>query len=764
MLGNNRDNHKEHAGAPMTVTRTTFTLAIAATLLAPAACPPARADDRPLLEELVVTARKREQNLQDVAVGVSLLSGKALVEAQLRNAAELSSLLPTLNVQASSGPSTASFNIRGIGTQAFSTAVEPSVSTMVDGVVMGNSGMAFLELVDVERVEVLRGPQGTLYGKNASGGVIHIITRDPTPEPGGTFTATALEHEEYRLGATVSGPLTDTLSWRLTGAAVDDDGYMENVYDGKTLNGTESYSARGKLLWQPDDGLELLWSSDYQRIECDCTALSVRAILPSGSQKVLLDEQLPVVPSVKNQDVNNDQRTFNDVSANGHSLTANWSVGEHTLTSISAWRDWHNEGIVDLDNRPSNPLALTFNQPPEYDREQLSQELRLMAPPEDWGFYVVGLYYFDQDADSSNTTTTALLEPRVPATTRTSRTSVGSTNYALFGELNYNLASDWMLTLGLRYTEDQLDHHTRDVGTDNLVFPPDGEVENDLDDDDWSPKVALQRDINDTAMAYASFTEGYKGPAFDTSVVAGGRTIEPETSDAWETGLKSSWLDGRLVLNLALFYAEYQDFQAQALIDEDPDDLLPESFLLTNAGEVSTQGVELEFIGQPRAQWTVSGGIAWTDGTIDKYPAGNCSAGQKFRGECPDGFQDLSGGQLPYTPDWKLNLATDYRIPLQDSALEVVLGGELRAQDNTLYEISQDPHTRQQDFTVVDVRASLAGTDRGWRATAFVKNLFDEDYATLIYAQSEVLIPHGYIHYVPKYANRTVGVELRYDF
>lgn len=157
-----------------------------------------------LLEELVVTARKREQNLQDVAVGVSLLSGKDIAEAQLRNAADLGQLIPTLNVQASSGPATSSFNIRGIGTQTLNTSVEPSVSTMLDGVAMGNSGMAFVDLVDIERVEVLRGPQGTLYGKNASGGVVHLITRDPTPELSGTVAVTAIEDDEYRIDGTLS--------------------------------------------------------------------------------------------------------------------------------------------------------------------------------------------------------------------------------------------------------------------------------------------------------------------------------------------------------------------------------------------------------------------------------------------------------------------------------------------------------------------------------------------------------------------------------
>ena len=196
----------------------------------------ARNGEAQILEELVVTARKREQNLQDVAVGVSLVSGKAIAEAQLRNAADLSRLLPTLNVQASSGPATSSFNIRGIGTQTLNTSVEPSVSTMLDGVVMGNSGMAFVELVDIERVEVLRGPQGTLYGKNASGGVVHLITRDPSEEFTGTLALTAIEDDEYRLDGTVSGPVTESLSYRLTASAVDDDGYARNVYNDNKVN------------------------------------------------------------------------------------------------------------------------------------------------------------------------------------------------------------------------------------------------------------------------------------------------------------------------------------------------------------------------------------------------------------------------------------------------------------------------------------------------------------------------------------------------
>jgi iron complex outermembrane receptor protein len=738
-----------------------FQAALCATLLpVPGLGQTPTTGDRPILEELVVTARKREQNLQDVPVAVSLLSGKAMAEAQVRNAAELATLIPTLNVQSSSGPSTSSFNIRGIGTQTFSPGVDPSVSTMLDGVVMGRSGMSFMDLVDIARVEVLRGPQGTLYGKNASGGVVHIITKDPTPELSGTVSTTAIEDGEYRVDGSVAGPITDTLGYRLTGSKVKDDGWAENVYNGDKINDNDSYTVRGKLLWQPNEDLEFLLAGDYSKADCDCVALSVRSILDGPRQQALLQEQLPVVPSKQNQDVNNDEPTFNHNTASGYSLTTNWTVDEYVLTSITAYRDWKNESLVDFDRGPTNPLTLSFPVPPYTNQNQFSQELRIASPPRDWGSYVVGAFYFEQDIDTGNTITTEFFAP----VTRKSKTSVNGKNGAVFGEVNFNIWQDWQLILGGRYTYDELDYRTSGDVTDDIFFPPAGEASDSLDESDFSPKVSLQWDFSDSAMAYASYVSGYKGPAFDTSLIAAGSLVKPETSDAWEAGLKSSWLDQRLFLNVALFYAKYDDYQAETSVDDNPDDLRPGSPVLINAGSVSTQGVEVEFMAQPLENWTISGGFAYTDATIDDYPNANCSGGQKSRGECPDGFQDLSGGQLPQTPKWKLNLNTDYTIALEKVPFDLIFGANIRSQDDVLYDLSQDKYSEQDAYTIVDLRAVLAGTEQGYRITAFVKNVFDKNYASLIFANSEVLQPNTYIQLVPKYANRTAGIEVRYDF
>ncbi|MFT6050726.1 MAG: iron complex outermembrane receptor protein, partial [Halioglobus sp.] len=692
-----------------------------------------------VLEELIVTARKREQNLQDVAVGVSLLSGKALAEAQLQNAAELTALVPTLNLQASSGPGTSSFNIRGIGTRSFAAGVEPSVSTMLDGVVMASSGMSFIDLVDIERVEVLRGPQGTLYGKNASGGVVHMITSDPTQALSGVVAVTAIEQDEYRLDGTISGPITDQLSFRLTGNTVDDSGWATNAFDGKDINNSESWTVRGKLLWVVNEDLEFLWSSDFSDSECNCTALSVRSIMESPDQQALLEELLPVVPAQDSQDVNNDQQTSSDVSASGHSLTINWSLADYQLSSITAWRDWENESIVDFDRRPSNPLSLSFPVLPFSEQEQFSQELRLSSEPAAWGSFVLGAFYFDHEKKGGRAISTELAAPIFAPGTQTVRSDFSSENYALFGEVSFNVAQDWELTLGGRYTRDKLEFFEEQLGTHAIVFPSEATVSDDIDEDNFSPKIALKWNATDRAMLYASYVKGYKGPALDFASIQSDQRVDAETSDAFELGLKSNWLNGRLVLNVAAFYAEYEDFQADSYVDTNDQDRLPGTFILVNAGEVSTQGIELEIIGQPTDSWTVFGGLAWTDATIEDFPGGPCSSGQIVRGECPDGFLDLSGGQVPTTPEWKLTLSTTYTWQPEQVPFNVILGGSVRAQDDVLYGISQDRYNVQDAYTVVDASLTLVGRERGYRITAFVKNLFDEDYASLIFANEEIV-------------------------
>jgi len=733
------------------------------------------------LEEVLVTATKREASLQDVSVAVTALSAEELRNSQLISSENLTFLVPALNLQKGTNPRQTSFSIRGIGTQSFSSAVEPSVSTMVDGVVLGRSGQAFMQLLDIERVEVLRGPQGTLFGKNSTAGVVHIITQDPTDEPSGEVSATAVNDEEYRGGLTTAGPLTDTLGYRLSANGTTVDDYTKNYFDGDKLNGADEWSVRGKLRWLPTELLELKWASDYSDRSCDCTAAPIRRLKPFGGNEAQVDDILdniaPVRPGKENKDVNINKLPFSDSESWGHSLEANWDVGEYTLTSISAYREFEVNGFGDVDSQPID--ALGFDQFGSTSTDQFTQELRLLSPAEGAFNYVAGLFYFDQDVQRNFRREFEFQEgnPGIAI----ADFSVDTTNWAAFGEATWHFADAWRLILGARYTEDELDFLFRrtqqgfPLGLPDAVDPTPG----DTDDNDLSGKIALQWDYNDVGMTYFSYTQGYKGPAFDITFgtdPVGLQPVDPETSDAWEFGLKTSLLDRRLRFNAAVFYAEYQEFQAQAYIDPDgvpdcpeddplcdPDDD-PGSFRLINAGEVSTTGVEIDFLAQVTENLRMVGGAAWINAEIEDYPGGPCSGGQEFRGECPDdGVQDLSGGDLPFSPEWKVNLSATYTF-VRDGGFDIDLTGAMRAQDDIQYSITQDELTIQDAYAIFDASLALRGRDARWQATAFVKNVTDEFYASSILSNNPNLLPNGYNHIYDKYSERTYGVELRYSW
>ncbi|MGI9284453.1 MAG: TonB-dependent receptor, partial [Pseudomonadales bacterium] len=324
------------------------------------------------LEEVIVTARKREQSLQDVSVAVTALPESVIKDAQITSSEDLTYLVPSLNLQKGSNPRQTSFNIRGIGTQSFSTAVEPSVSTMLDGVVMGRSGNSFMQLLDVQRIEVLRGPQGTLFGKNSTAGVIHIITKNPTDEHEGEVSLALVEEDEYRGGASFSGPLGDELGYRLTLSGLTMKGYIDNEFSGEKLDNADDWTVRAKLRWQPSDSLELKWTSDYGRRDCNCSSVAIRSLNSFGGNDDQIDsilaELAPVTPGDDNNRVNVNHKPVNDWQSWGHALDVNWDIGEFTLTSITSYREYQVEASTDDDSRPVDVIG--FNQSGDTAQDQ----------------------------------------------------------------------------------------------------------------------------------------------------------------------------------------------------------------------------------------------------------------------------------------------------------------------------------------------------------------------------------------------------------
>jgi iron complex outermembrane receptor protein len=720
------------------------------------------------LGEVIVTARKRSEDVQKVSVAVSVVGSDQIKKNQLYTSSDLVSVAPSLNVQNGGQQAASSFVVRGIGTFSYSSGAEPSVSTVVDGVVLARSGMAFLNLADVDHVEVLRGPQGTLFGKNASAGLVNIVTRDPSRTPQGDVSLTAISAGEYHADVTGSGPITENLGFRLTGAFTNDQGFSTNVFNGKHQNGQQSYLVRGVLKWEPIDNLTLRWRSDVSWSHQNGPALVMRSEDPGPQRNALL----PLVPSPTLVDVNDNSGNNTTDRSYGHSLQIDWALGGHSLTSITAYRGWKEYSVVDDDLTPGEVLGLS--QPDGQRLHQFSQELRLNSPSQGFLTYVAGLFYYKETInrkitrimDLSDVIGLPLGPMEAPA-----YIDVEDENAAAFGEATAHLSDRVRLVGGLRYTHDNLQYnYTQGVNTTTplgaLIYPnvvtPVPTTSNSTHKGHVSGKVSLEWDVLPTAMAYVSYAEGYKGPAYSLDIAtpadALDRVVQPETSNAYEIGLKSAWFDHRLIANVAGFYTDYSNFQAQTFVGSG----LVGSFQLANAAKVHTGGVEFDVTARPLPNLNITAGATFMEAKFDKYPNGPCSGPQKDRGECPTGSQDLSGGQLPFAPKAKGFVSADYTITLPDQPFDLVLLGNFHGQSGELFDVSQDPGARQKGYGILDISAELLARDRRYSLTFFIKNLTDQSFVDSILPLGSPIAPNGYAQIVDKRSQRRFGVNLRY--
>jgi iron complex outermembrane receptor protein len=749
--------------------------------------------------DIVVTAQKRSERLQDVPLAVSVVSGAALSTASRPSIETATQLVPSLNFLKSGTTLNQTIFLRGVGTATFSIAGEPSVSTVVDGVVYARSGEAFTDLVDVEQLEVLRGPQGTLFGKNASAGVINITTRRPTSRLGGAIEAGYFEGNEYRLRGTLNVPLSDQLLSRITTFYGKYDGNIRNITTGEDVNGYKRWGIRGQLLFQPAEStLRMLVIGDYYKNNDDCCAEVIGTYQPLtatvGGVNTLtgfsstnpIFGALPTPRGDETREVAQDFVTRTRERGWGLSGQVDLDVGGHTLTSITAYRDWNNTEIRDGDFLPRAYVG--FNQLHDRGPQQsntLSQEIRLTSPAQQFFTYVLGGYLsrakaqriFNREDVVCTARTgapTGVLIPcgsanANPSTFPGATADFGSTfnNAALFGQGVLNVTDAFRVLAGLRYTRDRLSvfhsRNTRLAGPGiQASFPvtptgtgqPATQFRAKTRENNVSGKLALQYDLTPDVMAYASYTRGYKGPAYNVFFnlnATGTNVIEPETVNSYEAGLKNSLLDGRLVLNLTAFSAKYKNFQAN-----NPDVVAGVVVTrFTNAGSVSTKGAELDLYYQPVRDLTFSGGLAYTKAQVEQF-------------RLPPGALPTqvipAGTPLGYAPKWKGSLSADYRA-MGVGPVDLWLGASTSGQTKQLAQFSPDPVVRQiatiDGYSITNLTLGIGGNQDEWRVTFLARNLFDRSYAAAIQSGG----PAGtYRFQIPRDADRYVGVTGRINF
>lgn len=717
-----------------------------ASLLAMSA--PALAQEPAALDEIVVTAQKREQGYTDVPVSVATVSGEQLENAQANNFQDLVQLSPSITFSPDRGMRGAGVLIRGLGTTAFQVSVEPTVSTVVDGVALGRTGAFLSSLTDVERVEVLRGPQGTLFGKNASAGVVNIITKRPTDYLEGSVRVIGTSDNQKKVEAMLSGPLSDSVRGRVNLLWNDYAGNIDNRFNGEKLNGEESLGARVKLDADFSERVNLLLTGDYIKQDRNCCAYTVRS---TGTDAFLANALSDIEVGPFSTDVFLNTPVKSDSRQGGVSAEFNVDFDNFVLTSISAWRFWKLVNEQDIDGhaftQPTNGRALFFTTNGQGENgdqmtKQISEELRITTTGWDNVNLTAGIFFWRQTLDryfqrESQFCPPPLWNPALPfgspcpggGTTffGSADFSVDSTSVAGFGQADWQFAEGWTAIMGLRYTYDkQSIFMDRFAAVPGPAIPPTETFSNSDSGTGISGKFALQRDIGDDAMVYASYARGYKAQAFDLifgSTAARTATPVPEeTSDAFEAGLKGEFFDRRLRLGVTGFYTLLHDFQGQTL---DPVNL---AFILTSAGEAVTRGVEMDFTALPAANLTLSGGVSYTDAYYKEFAGAQCYGGQTVAEGCVGGVQDLSGMDVPNSPDWKLTLQGRYDIPLE-GPVDLFVNSAYRWQSSFLPTGDLQPDLEIGSYGVFDLSAGLQSDDGRWQATLFAKNLFNDHYA-----------------------------------
>jgi iron complex outermembrane receptor protein len=735
----------------------------------------AAADGEAATGEIVVTAQKREQSLQKVPVSVAVLSSTVLADNRISGLEQLSQVSPSINFTNSANTRGQGLSIRGIGTLNFSDGVEPSVSTVVDGVVIGRSAASFFDFNDIERIEVLRGPQGTLFGKNSSAGALNVVTGKPDLDTSSlSASASYGTFNDVRLKASASAVLDQgRAALRLSGFRSTADGIITNTVNGQKLNGNNSWGLRGKLLFKPSDVTSIYLIGDYGESNRNCCTSTVRSVLPTttyynGQTRAALLASQTLGPI--NRQVTIDGDYFNRQKTGGASVEINTELGGQTITSITAYREFR---VFDNNDPDLVPLPVVSLNNALQKQKQFTQELRLTSPAGKTIEYVLGLYYFWQDV-TTRTQVKGNLTVNLPAGQYLGNQvdrDITTKNVAAFGQLTGHLTDTLSLIGGFRLTSEQaVAHFNRTVLPGALAAMPSlggpAYVTPTLKatDTDFSYKLGIQYQASPDVMAYASYTRGYKGPALNllnnltaATVNAGLAVLKPEIARNWEIGLRTTLFDRKLTLNATGFYEMFTNFQAQTY------SAVLTSFQLTNAGKLVTKGAEIEAILRPMNGLSLSGNLAFTDTEVRGLVV-SCYPGQTAALGCVTSRQDVTGEALTNAPKWAYSLNASYRTDIGDN----LRGGanlSFTYRSRTLFSF-RDPNTAQPGYGLLNGRLSIETQDGRYSLAVFGKNLTNKHFATLIGTGllDTSATGAGYTQLLTPDAFRTFGVEAAVHF
>lgn len=692
------------------------------------------------LEEIVVTAQKRAENLQEIPLAITAMSGDFLDQASINAVDEVSMRTPGFTMTRFNMAQPQLY-IRGIGSTDDSAFGDQSVGVFIDEVYIGRAGGSDFDLMDLERIEVLRGPQGTLYGKNVAGGAVNILTRKPTAETYGKIRGSYGNMNRYELRGLVNGALSENINAKLSLSKVERDGHSVSSIDGTKLSDENNFSARAQFLFTPSDNLEILLTGDYSR---DRLAGNSRDCF--AGQFVFFPWFVPGAPygaSLCSEDPRVNEKTVNgyqnrDVWGLSAKVTYDSPVGE--FTSITAYRNSEFDFQEDFSGSDAN---LVINNVDE-KAHQFSQEFRLGDVSEDGRLkWVVGLYYFTETVDRldnndfrGNDIAAFATPSPVPGLSwgqflpLIGQTGWGQADfniffdqynvtksYATFAQATYDVTEKLALTLGARYT-----HEKKDADINGYGFDPTGgflagtyDVSPSKSWNSFIPKASLDYQLTDDIMIYASYSQGFKSGGFNGSAASETAAIQgfdPEKAKQWEIGFKSMFLDDRVRLNLTAFHIDYTDLQVFKLVNGS-------TLVIENAADAKSKGFEAEITAALTESLTLTANYAYLDATYKNYTT--------------ETGADLSGNFLTRAPKNSFNIGFTNVTDIEDWG-RLTFAGNWSYRDEIFFDGANariadgSPLIGDNSRSLLDAHVALELVNSGVEVKVWGKNLTDELY------------------------------------
>ncbi|GGE09701.1 TonB-dependent receptor [Polymorphobacter glacialis] len=714
--------------------------------------------------EILVTARRRSEAVQDVPLAVSVVGGAQIESTGAFNISRLVQLQPTVQFN-TSNPRNTAINIRGLGAPFGLTndGIEQGVGLYIDQVYYARIAASTLDFVDVEQVEVLRGPQGTLYGKNTTAGALNITTRRPTFDFEGRAELSYGNLDFIQAKASVSGPLVaDKLAARISVSLSKRNGTLFNTVTGRDVNETDNLGLRGQLFWQASETIDVTLSGDYNRQNPEAFAQNYVTVVPTAraanrqfANLARLSNYAPASTNPFDRLVDNDSPLQARQVIAGASLLANWDIGPATITSISAWRKWD---WLPSNDRDFTGLPITTISANPSQQRQLSQELRLTSNGSNRFDYVVGLFYFRQTINTQGVQEQGsaaglwLLGPTVNAANPGLINGLRSDNdirytndsAALYGKLTWNVSDTISIAPGVRVNYDKKDGSYSSVVTGGLtpVTPAQQTIKNGVLQNqnyqavfsDWnlSGDVTLAWKPSDEILAYATYARSFKSGGINLSGIptrADGvtpatelATVRPESVNHYEFGLKTQFGGNAATINLAAFRTDITDYQATVISGA----VGVIRGYLANVPKVRSEGFELDVALRPAKDLNAYFNLAYTDAKYISFPGAPPPI--ELSGGAVQ-FVDASGGRLPGVSRYAISYGAEYRIPSavfgQEGDFYVGVDGSLRSD----FSSSATPSTVQniEGYVLTNLRAGYR-TQGGWELFGWVRNAFDTEY------------------------------------